>query len=118
MRLRYLIGLFFLVLVLVSCSADKNNIEYIKGKSFISEKGNSIIELTFKRDMSIVYTWKNAWQKEKNYRTDLYYTLKNSTNFTILTANTDTIWGQGHYSPVPKPCVIVDNFPKDTLWKK
>ena len=109
--------LTLLAAVCVGCK-DKNSVEYIKGHSFISERGNSMVMLTFKRDMSVVYTYKNSWEKDKHYRKDLYYTLDTDTKFTILTTDTDSVWCLGQYHHTPKPYIIIDNFLLDTLYIK
>ena len=114
---KFLFLLAFMPLVLGGCE-DKGSVEYIKGHTFISDRGKSMVELAFKRDMSVVYTWKNTWEKDKNHRQDLYYQLDTDTEFTIFTTSNDSVWCLGKYYPASKPYIIVDNFPLDTLYVK
>lgn len=104
--------------VFVGCESNNIQCDTPIGHTFAIDNDKRVLSLTFNKDLSAEYHWKNTWEKDINSRTDLYYEIKSNTEFTIFTDNDSTIWGDGVFNNDNRPYILLSNFSLDTLYLK
>ena len=101
----------------MSCNQnlEQTTTAYLAGHTFSTSFGG-VLDFTFHKNTTVVYRWRNTWEKEIHSRNDLYYSNDDDLHFTIYTKNDSNLWSRGEYFPSIKPYVLIDNFAGDTLY--
>ncbi len=108
-----------LCLMFVGCEVSQvDTAQEIKGHTFSANYTHLIMELTFYKDMTVLYRYRNSWEKDVNSRSDLNYEVLSDTEFVIFTDDIKQPWGEGVFYNEEIPYILLSNFLGDTLYLK